>query len=623
MQLYLCEKPSQARDIARVLNATSKGNGCLQSPSVTVTWCFGHLLEMAVPEDYDPQFKQWKPETLPIIPQQWKFKIRQDARKQFRIIEQLLKQTNSVVIATDADREGETIAREILAYCRWHGPVRRLWLSALDDVSVRHALANLLPGERTFPLYLAGSGRARADWLVGINMTRACTLLNRHHSGILSVGRVQTPTLRLIVDRDREISQFVPHPFWRVDVRLQEGERTFLAQWQPDETSCDSEGRCIRESAARAAAGRLAQASAAQVQYITIRRVKEAPPLAFALNVLQQTCSALWGMGAQQVLDIAQRLYETHKAITYPRTDCGWLPVSMHDEAPQILTALVTSDASLCAMVSQLNPQHRSRIWNDGKITAHHGIIPTRHAVDLARMGDDECKVYGLIRCHFLAQFLPDYEADKTELRLHCAGETLAAKGTTPVISGWRQLFIGELDETKPEETQRLPVLSQGQTCRVEQVDVRARQTQPPEHYTEGTLIAAMKNASRFVENKRLKQRLKENAGIGTEATRAGIIRTLFRRGYLEKRGRFLLATHNARALIDFLPDILKDPATTALQEQMLDEVAAGKMTLEQFMAQQQRTLITLTTQLTQPHRRQDHDQTHFYVNTRKNPTRG
>lgn len=602
MQLYLCEKPSQARDIARVLNATRKGNGCLQSPSVTVTWCFGHLLEMAVPEDYDPRLKQWKPETLPIIPQQWKLKIRPDARKQLRIIEQLLKQATSVVIATDADREGETIAREILAYCRWHGPVRRLWLSALDDTSIRHALASLLPGEQTFPLYLAGSGRARADWLVGINMTRACTLMNRRHSGVLSVGRVQTPTLRLIVDRDREISQFVPHPFWRVDVRLQEGDGAFLTQWQPDETSCDSEGRCIRESAARAAAERLTQASTARVQNITIQRVKEAPPLAFTLSVLQQTCSKLWGMGAQQVLDIAQRLYETHKATTYPRTDCGWLPVTMHDEAPQVLAALVTSDTSLSGIVNQLNPQQRSRIWNDGKITAHHGIIPTRQAVDLARMSDDERKVYGLIRSHYLAQFLPDYEADKTELSLNCAGGTLLAKGTTPVVTGWRQLFMREVDEGKPEETQRIPALRQGQTCHVEQVDVRARQTQPPEHYTEGTLIAAMKNAARFVTDERLKQRLKENAGIGTEATRAGIIQTLLKRGYLAKRRRFLLATDTARTLIDTLPDTLKDPGTTALQEQRLDEVATGKMTLEEFMAQQQRRVMTLTAQLTENH---------------------
>jgi DNA topoisomerase-3 len=599
MQLYLCEKPSQARDIARVLNVTRKGNGYLQSASITVTWCFGHLLEMAAPEDYDPMLKQWKPESLPIIPRDWKLNIRPDARKQFRIIEQLLKQASSVVIATDADREGETIAREVLARCHWQGPLQRLWLSALDDTSIRKALINLLPAERTFPLYLAGSGRARADWLIGINMTRACTLVNRHYNGVLSVGRVQTPTLRLIVDRDREISQFVPHPFWRIDVRLQEGGSPFLAQWQPDETAGDGEGRCIRESAARAAADRLAQASTALVNNIIIRRVKEAPPLAFSLSALQQTCSKQWGMGAQQVLDIAQRLYETHKAATYPRTDCPYLPVSMHDDAPQVISALVASDASLNNVVNQLNLQQRSRIWNDSNITAHHGIIPTHHPVDLAHMSDDERKVYRLICCHFLAQFLPDHEADKTDMQLNCAGETLLAKGTTPIITGWRQLFTRERDESKAEETQRIPALRQGQTCSVAQVDVRARQTQAPEHYTEGTLIGAMKNAARFVSDERLKQRLKENAGIGTEATRAGIIQTLLKRGYVVKRGRFLLATQPASELIDTLPDALKDPGTTALWEQMLDEIAAGKLTLEDFMAQQQHAVKSLTAQVT------------------------
>lgn len=598
MQLYLCEKPSQARDIARALNVTARRDGYLSGADLAVTWCFGHLLEMAAPEDYDPTLKQWRAERLPIIPQQWRLNVRPEARKQLRIIDALLKQANAVVIATDADREGETIAREVLALCRWRGPIQRLWLSALDETSIRQALTQLRPGDGSAPLYLAGVGRARADWLIGINMTRACTLMSRRHKGVLSVGRVQTPTLHLVVDRDRHISQFVPNPFWRVEVRLRSNDAAFLARWQPDDACCDDEGRCIRESVARDAARRLLQAQTALVQNITTRRVQEAPPLAFTLSALQQSGSKLWGMGAQQVLDIAQRLYETHKATTYPRTDCGWLPVSMHPEAPQVLAALAASDASLSAITSQLDLQRRSPIWNDDKITAHHGIIPTRQAVDLARMSDDERKIYGLIRSRFLAQFLPDFEADNTELRLNCAGETLIARGSTTVVNGWRQLFTRQLDRDRPEEAQRIPPLRQGQTCQVEQVDVRARQTQPPEHYTEGTLIAAMKNAARFVTDPHLQQRLKESAGIGTEATRAGIIQTLLKRGYLIKRGRFLLATDTARTLMEALPETLKDPGTTALWEQMLDEVATGNMTLEDFLAQQQRAVSALTAQL-------------------------
>ncbi|MDN8553619.1 DNA topoisomerase [Citrobacter werkmanii] len=217
MQLYLCEKPSQARDIARVLDARNRSDGYLHNATVTITWCFGHLLSMAAPEDYDPALKHWRAEHLPFIPPAWRLVIRPEVRKQFRIIEKLLKQADAVVIATDADREGETIAREILEQCRWRGPVQRLWLSSLDDASIHKALTALRPGDSTYPLYQAGLARARADWLVGINMTRACTLMNRRHKGVLSVGRVQTPTLRLVVERDREITRFTPRPWWRVD----------------------------------------------------------------------------------------------------------------------------------------------------------------------------------------------------------------------------------------------------------------------------------------------------------------------------------------------------------------------------------------------------------------------
>jgi len=594
MQLYLCEKPSQARDIARILNAGSKNNGYLCNDTVTVTWCFGHLLSMAAPEDYAPALKRWLPDQLPFIPPAWRLVIRPDVRKQFRIIERLLKQADSVVIATDADREGETIAREILEQCRWRGPVQRLWLSALDDASIHKALAALRPGNSTFPLYQAGLARARADWLVGINMTRACTLINRQHKGILSVGRVQTPTLRLVVDREREITQFVPRPYWRVEARLRGEDATFLAQWQADKAWCDEEARCIRESAAREAAARLQQASTALVQNITLQRVKTPPPLAFSLSTLQQICSKQWGMGAQEVADIAQRLYETHKAITYPRTDCAYLPLSMHAEAPEVLAALFASDATLQTIAAQMNMQQRSRVWNDTKITAHHGIIPTRQMAAPGQLNDSERKVYGLIRSHFLAQFLPDHETDKTELQLNCAGETLMAHGSTVIVSGWRQLFLRELDKTRPEEAQTLPAMQQGQTCIMEQVDVRARQTQPPEHYTEGTLIAAMKNAARFVSDENLKQTLKDNAGIGTEATRAGIIQTLLRRGYLIKSQRFLRATDMAYVLIDSLPEALKDPGTTALWEQKLEDIATGKLTLEDFLAQQQQNIGSL-----------------------------
>lgn len=594
MQLYLCEKPSQARDIARILHASSRSNGYLYNTGVTVTWCFGHLLNMATPEEYDPVLKRWFPDSLPFIPPVWRLVIRPETRKQFRIIERLLKQADSVVIATDADREGETIAREILEQCHWRGPVQRLWLSALDDVSIRNALAALRPGNSTFQLYQAGLARARADWLVGINMTRICTLMSRQNKGVLSVGRVQTPALRLVVDRDRQIGRFVPRPFWRVDARLRAEENSFLAQWQADDAYCDEEGRCIRESAARDVAIRLQKTSTALVQKIIRQQVKTPPPLVFSLSALQQVCSKQWGMGAQEVLDIAQSLYETHKATTYPRTDCGYLPLSMHTEAPSVLAALTANNPEFQHIAPQVNLLQCSRVWDDTKITAHHGIIPTRKTVALAQLTEGERKVYGLICRHYLAQFLADHELDKTELHLNCAGETFIARGSMVIVSGWQQLFLRELDRNRPEEVQALPAMRQGQTCTVEQVDVRARQTQPPEHYTEGTLIAAMKNAARFVSDPGLKEKLKESAGIGTEATRAGVIQTLIHRGYLIKERRFLRATGTACSLIDALPETLKDPGTTALWEQKLDDIAAGKLALDDFLAQQQQHLVSL-----------------------------
>ncbi|EOZ6411899.1 DNA topoisomerase [Cronobacter turicensis] len=512
--------------------------------------------------------------------------IRPEVRKQFRTIEKLLKQADTVVIATDADREGETSAREILEQCCWRGPIQRLWLSALDDASIHKALATLRPGDSTFPLYQAGLARARADWLVGINMTRTCTLMNRQHKGILSVGRVQTPALRLVVDRDREIARFTPTLSGTWMPGCMQRERLSLHSGNPIArivTTKDAASENPPPARPLLACNRLAP------RWCWMwRREKTPPPLAFTLSALQQVCSKQWDMGAQEVLDIAQRLYETHKATTYPRTDCGYLPLSTHAEAPQILAALVTSDSSLQHIATQLNLQQRSRLWDDSKITAHHGIIPIRKTVDLTQMNDSERRVYGLVRSHFLAQFLPDHEVDKTILRLNCAGETLAAPGSMVIVSGWRQLYLREI------ATQALPALQQGQTCQVEQVDVRARQTQLPGHYTEGTLIAAMKNAARFVSDERLKQRLKENAGIGTEATRAGIIQTLLKRGYLIKQRRFLLATDTAIALIDALPEALKDPGTTALWEQMLDDIAAGKMGLEAFMAQQEQNVMAL-----------------------------
>ncbi len=599
MRVFLCEKPSQARDIAAVLGANRKGEGCLLGQDVAVTWCFGHLLEMSPPEAYDPAYKRWSLDTLPILPVEWKTEVRKDGAKQFRAIRTLIKQAREVVVATDADREGETIGREVLEALNWRGRVLRLWLSALDPASIRKALGQLLPGEKTAPLYLAGLGRARADWLVGMNLTRAFTLLGAQGGadGVRSVGRVQTPTLRLIVERDHEIEHFVSRPYWGIHAHCAPSTNNtpFKARWQPANVPTDAEGRCTSESAARTVAQRLAGREG-RVALAETKRLSEPPPLPFDLSGLQQECSRRFGMGAQETLDSAQRLYEQWKAATYPRTDCSYLPESQFAEAASVLAAITASDATMNQLVGKADPARRSRSWDDGKITAHHAIIPTAACVPVKEMSEADHRVYDLIRRRYVAQFYPANELDRTRIELLIEGERLHATGRVLVVSGWRAVIAEQSDDESDDDQTQLPRLKQGDPVRCAKAEVEHQQTQPPACYTEGTLIQAMKSVGRQVQDVKLRQVLKSTSGIGTEATRASIIETLLSRAYVERRGKkkHLVSTPKGQALIAAVPEAVKDAATTALWEQALDEIANGRCGLDDFLAQQRGLMTTL-----------------------------
>ncbi|EMB7449265.1 DNA topoisomerase III [Salmonella enterica] len=610
MRLFLCEKPSQARDIAKVIGAGQRGDGFLSGPGVTVTWARGHLLEQADPEAYGEQYgNPWRLDVLPFVPQQWKLEVKKDARSQFSVINRLLKQVDEVVIATDADREGEVIARELLEYCRFQGRVFRLWLSALDDASIRSALANIWPSEKTEALYRAGVGRGRADWVTGMNLTRLYTLKAREAgiSGVMSVGRVQTPTLAIVVRRDLEIEHFIPKPYSDVIATLISDNIAFPVKWVAAAQYCDEEGRCIQAGIAAQVVELCRQTASATVIDCQTKRQKKSAPLAFSLGSLQQACAEKFGMPAQQVLDIAQSLYETHKLTTYPRTDCGYLPVSMREEVRAVLAALMQTDPSLKShpALAQLDTSLVSRIWNDKKITAHHGIIPTKQAGDLSRLSTDERNVYQLIRQHYLAQFLPQMEVDATEATFNISGQLFRTTGNVVVVAGWKALFTepsrtaqipADGNEDK-EGVSRLPPLQAGQTCRVQGAEEKRLQTKPPVPYNDGTLIAAMTNAASFVTDAALKKVLKENAGIGTEATRAGIIDTLVKRGFLVRDKKVLRSTPTGRDLVSALPSALTSPGLTALWEQLLDEVAAGRVSLEDFMAKQNAWVVQLVSQ--------------------------
>ncbi|HGI9957789.1 DNA topoisomerase III [Pseudomonas aeruginosa] len=596
MRLFLCEKPSQGKDIGRILGATQRGEGCLNGSGVTITWCIGHLVEAAAPEVYDAALKRWSLEQLPIIPQQWRVEVKPKTATQFKVVKALLAKATHLVIATDADREGELIAREIIDLCGYRGPIERLWLSALNDASIRTALGKLRPSSDTLPMYYSALARSRADWLVGMNLSRLFTLLGRQagYDGVLSVGRVQTPTLKLVVDRDREIAAFKSAPFWAIDVSLSTEGQAFSAQWVAPDGCTDDAGRCLQQPVAQQAAQQIRAAGSAQVVSVETERVRKGPPLLFDLGTLQEVCSRQLGLDVQETLQIAQALYETHKATTYPRSDSGYLPESMFAEVPTVLDSLLKTDPSLRPIMGQLDRTQRSRAWNDGKVTAHHGIIPTLEPANLSVMSEKERAVYRLIRAHYLAQFLPHHEFDRTVAELSCGQQKLVATGKQVVVKGWRLVLDepereGSADEDADASarSQVLPALREAMACQIAGADIKALKTMPPKPYTQGELVKAMKGVARFVTDPRLKQKLKDTTGIGTEATRANIISGLITRGYIVKKGRSIRASDAAFTLIDAVPAAIADPGTTAVWEQALDMIEAGQLTLDVFIGKQ------------------------------------
>lgn len=592
MRLYLCEKPSQGKDIARILGAKQRGNGCYNGTGIAVTWCIGHLVEAAPPESYDEQLKRWAIEQLPIIPQRWRVEVKPRTATQFKVVKALLSKATQLVIATDADREGELIAREIIDLCGYRGPVERLWLSALNDASIRAALGKLRPSAETLPMYYSALARSRADWLVGMNLSRLFTLLGRQagYDGVLSVGRVQTPTLKLVVDRDREIASFVSVSYWAIDVALSVGGRAFTAQWVAPAASTDDAGRCLQQPVAQQAEQQLRAASSVQVDSVETERVREGPPLLFDLGTLQEVCSRQLGLDVQETLDIAQALYEKHKATTYPRSDCGYLPESMFAEVSTVLDSLFKTDPTLGTIMHQLDRSFQSRAWNDGKVTAHHGIIPTLEPANLSAMNEKELAVYRLIRSHYLAQFLPHYEYDRTVATLSCGAQALVATGKQVAVTGWRMVLAEPQADEEGDTVSRaqvLPALRNDMACQMAGVDLKALKTLPPRAYTQGELVKSMKNVAKLVSDPRLKQKLKDTVGIGTEATRANIIGGLIARGYIVKKGHAIRASDAAFTLIDAVPAAIADPGTTAVWEQALDMIETGQLALDTFIDKQ------------------------------------
>jgi DNA topoisomerase-3 len=442
MKLFICEKPSQARDIANAMGESfKKEDGFFKSSDITITWCFGHLLELAPPDHYCENLKPWRLSVLPVIPDAWKITPHVKTKKQLNTIGKLLKSSSTVVIATDADREGDVIGREVLDYFSYQGDVKRLWLSALDDASVKKALKDIKSGESTQNLYQAGLGRARADWLVGMNLTMATScLFGMPGQGVLSVGRVQTPTLKLVVDRDKEIENFKSKGYFvlKAQFKMKEGE-SFWMNWDIPEELSDEQGRCTNQKIIAQVSDEIKNGQGVVTQFSEIKKSQTAP-LCLSLSSLQKIGSARYGFGAKEVLDIAQSLYETHKATTYPRTDCGYLPESQFKESPQVLAALGRVDPSLKQLLELTDATYKSKTWNDKKITAHHGIIPTLNdKVKINAMSDKEIKLYDVIRRYYIAQFLGNYDYLARNATCVISEYRFSANHNTPLKSGFKQ----------------------------------------------------------------------------------------------------------------------------------------------------------------------------------------
>ena len=597
MDLYICEKPSQARDLAGVLRISQRGDGYLHDGgSRMVTWAFGHLLELYMPDDYDPTLKSWNMETLPIVPDQWRYQVKKSSAKQFKVIKGLLGKASQVYIATDFDREGEAIARSIMDLCKYRGPVQRVCLRALDETSIRKALANIRPGDESIPLYHASMARSRADWLIGMNMSRLYTVLARNigYRETLHVGRVITPTVALVCQRDSEIANFKPAPYYVLSVAVAVQSGSFSAVWQVPEELADDQGRCINKAFAEQVAQQVRGASA-MISTAETKPGKESAPLPFCLTSLQQYAAKRWGYTAQQVLDGAQALYETHKATTYPRTDSRYLPESQREDIADTLQGLMLSDPNFSGLVAGADASRSSRAYNDAKVTAHHAIIPTPARTDISKMSELEYNLYDAIRRFFVANFYAPFEFSRTKIEVTAGQHVFSAQGKTPIKQGWKVIFNSDLESSPEDEGEGmdenpeqalLPPMRQGEPAVINGAELADKLTRPPPHFTEATLLAAMENVARFVTEPRFKEILKATAGLGTPATRAGTIQGAVDRGYLVRKKKTLHSSDKAQALISILPEAVKSPAMTAAWEQELEKIASGQIRMTTFMQQ-------------------------------------
>lgn len=575
--VVLAEKPSVARDIARVLKCSKKLNGALEGEKYIVTWALGHLVTLADPEEYDQKYKEWKMEDLPMLPEHMDLVVIRQTGKQYQAVKTQLyrKDVGEVIIATDAGREGELVARWILAKARCAKPIKRLWISSVTDKAIRDGFAHLKDGRTYDPLYDAAVSRAEADWLVGINATRALTC---KYNAQLSCGRVQTPTLAMIAAREEEIRNFKPQEYY--GLTLQAGKNRWI--WQDGKSGSARSFNKERMEAVKAAAGN----GILTVTAVEKSRKTTLSPGLYDLTELQREANQRFGFSAKETLNIMQRLYENHKVLTYPRTDSRYIGTDVVPTIRERLKACAVGPYRKMAGALSMKPVKANKSFvDDKKVSDHHAIIPTEQFVSLEHMTNEERKIYDLVVRRFFSVLYPPFEYEQTLMRGEAGGETFTAKGRIVKSLGWKEVYQQE-DQEQEEEFQNLSDAEQGSHFHIDRIDMTQGKTKPPAPFNEATLLSAMENPVKYMESKDAKavKTLGETGGLGTVATRADIIEKLFSTFLMEKRGKDIYITSKAKQLLGLVPEDLKKPELTADWEMKLSKIAEGKLKKEAFL---------------------------------------
>lgn len=604
MRLFIAEKPSLGCAIAENIGHGIKKDGyiSLNNGKDIVTWCFGHILTQLSPDEYDEKYKSWNINDLPIIPSTWKLKVKKDSSKQFKIIKNLVEAADMIVNAGDPDREGQLLIDEVLEYLENKKPVKRIMLNALDEKSVKSALKDLQDNEKFIGLRDSAKARSYADWLIGMNLSRAYTLKGQAagYPGVIHVGRVQTPTLALIVRRENAIKNFSPIKHYVIKITWKHDNGSIITTWKhpKDIDGVDNEERLIDKRIGEALIDKIQTVSnnaesIAHIVSVEKKLKKEGQRHPYSLSTLQVEAGRKYGISPQQVLDCMQELYEK-KLTTYPRSDCEYLPTNQLDEA-SIILCNISKIANISDYISGADINIISQCWNDKKISAHHAIIPTTVPVNYDSLSDIQKKLYLMVATAYLAQFYPIHTYVAKKITITSCNEQFIGTGKTVQELGWKKLYQNDNKTNIENDVESiLPNVIDGDQLEFESGKIQEKITTPPKHFTEATLLQAMKEIYKYVKNKDIAPKLKECKGIGTEATRASIIELLKTAGFVNIDKKYMIPTEKGRMAIDNLPDEITYPDLTAVWEAALDSIAEGKHDISDFLSSQEKIIIKL-----------------------------